>query len=97
MHELAERPAVGRMLRQPFLDRALLAERHELLGAAAEELGAAVAEHGLDPLREIAVAPGGVGLPNVLAGGFGHGAEALLALDERPRRAAALAHVAEER
>src|SRR6185312_10060735 len=56
---------------------------HDLLHPAAEELLGTVAEDRLDSLREKGVAPRRVRLPQVLARGLRHVAEALLALGER--------------
>src|SRR6266480_1121253 len=88
-HHVAERGLRVREMR--------FAERHELVRRAAEELVARVAQHRLDALREVGVAPLRVGLPDVLARRVHHVPETLLALGERLARLALLGDVAQHR
>jgi len=81
----------------PFIQRARLAERHEIPRPVADQLGAHVAEDRLGARRQVGVAPLRVGFPNVFARGLDDVAEALLALGERRARLALLGDVAHHR
>src|SRR5581483_7451779 len=91
--ELAEGLGIARLAGEPALELAGVGERHEVLRPAAEHLGARIAEHALGALREVGVAPGGVGLPDEFSGRLDHVGEALLALGRRALGALALADV----